>query len=224
MAHAVILLAHGSRHPQARPLIDRLADAASLHLDLPVEVACIELDTPTLPEAAVNLADRYPDLATVTVIPLLFTRNYHRNVDVPRLVRAAQQALEDAGSTAHVAVGETLHNRALRDVLAEKIRRMPRGSQPVLYAAGRPASVAQELTEHCGREVLWTNRPQDVRDLARCHSHLSVQPLFVSHGLLLDQLYEHVDGHARITCALPLGTDLVPVIAQAVHVVAPVAV
>ncbi len=75
-------LAHGSRDPRAAVAIDELmAEVARSRPGLVTTSAFLDLAEPDLSTAVAQL-----DVARAVVVPLLFTRAYHANVDVPDAV------------------------------------------------------------------------------------------------------------------------------------------
>jgi sirohydrochlorin cobaltochelatase len=80
---AVILLAHGAREREwALPfesIRDRLRAAG-----LTVELAFLEIMSPSLEETAARLAER--GVATVTIVPLLLAQGAHLKRDLPAMV------------------------------------------------------------------------------------------------------------------------------------------
>lgn len=211
---AVVLLGHGSRHTQARPVLEQLAASLSLELGLPVAVAVIELDTPDVAGAITNLKATNPQLQQVTVLPLLFTTNYHRRVDVPKQIATARQA----HPWCEISLGGTLHAPQLLELLAQLFAGYDRSAQKVLYAAGRPKLLASQLSEILGEPVWWTNQKTQVEAWLQQGLKLAIQPLFVAPGLLLDQLYESASGKPQVQLGAHLGTQLVAVLQAALTV------
>ena len=80
---AVILFAHGAREPEwARPfesVRDRLCAAG-----LTVELAFLEIMSPSLEEAAARLAETGAE--TVTIVPLFLAQGGHLKRDLPTMV------------------------------------------------------------------------------------------------------------------------------------------
>ena len=81
---AVILFAHGAREPEwARPfesVRDRLHAAG-----MTVELAFLEIMSPSLEEAAARLAQKGVD--TVTIVPLFLAQGGHLKRDLPVVVQ-----------------------------------------------------------------------------------------------------------------------------------------
>ena len=80
---AVILFAHGAREPEwAQPfegIRDRLRAAGNT-----VELAFLEIMSPSLEEAAARLAER--DVETVVIVPLFLAQGAHLKRDLPAMV------------------------------------------------------------------------------------------------------------------------------------------
>lgn len=80
---AVILFAHGAREPEwAQPfesVRDRLRSAG-----LTVELAFLEIMSPSLEEAAARLAEKGAE--TVTIVPLFLAQGGHLKRDLPVMV------------------------------------------------------------------------------------------------------------------------------------------
>jgi sirohydrochlorin ferrochelatase len=84
----VLLVAHGSRHPQARATVEELARAIRRRLPARfVAICALDLEPPTLRAALLQLARR--GARQVRVVPLLFAPGHHVRVDLPRQVAAA---------------------------------------------------------------------------------------------------------------------------------------
>jgi sirohydrochlorin cobaltochelatase len=85
---AVILFAHGAREPEwAQPfesIRDRLRAAG-----LMVELAFLEIMSPSLEQAAARLAERGVD--TVTIVPLFLAQGGHLKRDLPAMVEAIRK-------------------------------------------------------------------------------------------------------------------------------------
>ncbi|MGI8953840.1 MAG: sirohydrochlorin chelatase, partial [Nocardioidaceae bacterium] len=87
-APALVALAHGSRDPRSAATIRALAGlVADMRPDLRVEPAFLELASPSHVEVIDRLASE--GVEEIVVVPLLLTRAYHAQVDVPAVVEAA---------------------------------------------------------------------------------------------------------------------------------------
>ncbi|MGQ0844250.1 MAG: sirohydrochlorin chelatase, partial [Sporichthyaceae bacterium] len=87
----VLLLAHGSRDPRHAATMRRIELATLACAGLPVRIAYLDHHGPSTADAALQLvADGAP---SVTVLPLLLSEAFHRKVDVPAAVLAAQSAV-----------------------------------------------------------------------------------------------------------------------------------
>ena len=83
----VVLLAHGSRHPQGVTSIDRLAVAVTEESGLDSRTAYLDLNQPDLKAAAAGL--REDGHRRAIVVPLLFTPAFHARTDAPAAIAAA---------------------------------------------------------------------------------------------------------------------------------------
>ena len=124
-----------------------------------------------------------------TVVPLLFTNAYHHAIDVPNTVAKEDQL--DITITPGLGTGP-----AVAELLRSQI---PAGAHPVLYAVGssRPEAnrSVEKLAHTIGGEPLFATRGtttgRTLDDIRTTHHRVHILPLFVSHGLLLDQLRTH---------------------------------
>ena len=87
---ALLTLSHGSRHPRAAAGIDRLTAAAGERLGVTARAAHLEFSSPSLMDAARDLAAHGHHCAVV--VPLLFTDAFHARHDVPAALAAAREA------------------------------------------------------------------------------------------------------------------------------------
>ena len=89
-AHAVVLLAHGSRDREwARPLRRLQRLLRSRLAGAPVELAFLELAAPTFDEVLARILRR--GAARVTVVPLFLGRGRHLGRDVASLLARAKR-------------------------------------------------------------------------------------------------------------------------------------
>lgn len=85
MDKAIVLFGHGSRDPLWRlPMETVAARLRTLQPDLPVRCAYLELDTPSLPEAAAELVAA--GAAQVSIVPMFLGTGRHAREDLPALV------------------------------------------------------------------------------------------------------------------------------------------
>ena len=85
---AIIILSHGSRHPEAEGGIGTLARDVESLTGMPTVAAHLEFTAPSLADAARSL--RAAGGTEAVVVPLLFTRGYHATYDVPQVIQAAE--------------------------------------------------------------------------------------------------------------------------------------
>ena len=91
MTTAIILFAHGSRDPLWHKPIQAVAQAiAERDPGLAVRCAYLELSTPSLPEAAADLAAQ--GVTRMRVFPLFLGIGNHAREDLPQLMAQLRQA------------------------------------------------------------------------------------------------------------------------------------
>ena len=105
MTRAIILFGHGSRDPLWRlPMETVAARRRAMQPGTPVRCAYLELDTPTLPEAAAELvADGATDL---TIVPMFLGTGRHAREDLPKLLWQLQAAHPGVAFALQKSVGE----------------------------------------------------------------------------------------------------------------------
>jgi sirohydrochlorin cobaltochelatase len=85
MGKAVILFGHGSRDPLWRlPMETVAARLRAMQPGTPVRCAYLELDTPTLAEAAQELVAG--GAAEISIVPMFLGTGRHAREDLPRLL------------------------------------------------------------------------------------------------------------------------------------------
>lgn len=88
MAHALILLAHGSRDPAwSRPLAALADTLAARDVELDVRIAYVEIQTPALAQVIDELASHTAD---IHVLPVFWAAGGHVSRDLPKLLDDAQ--------------------------------------------------------------------------------------------------------------------------------------
>ena len=81
----IVLFAHGSRDPQwAQPFQEILNRVRASRPECPIELAYLELMSPTLDEAIDSLAEQ--GAAAITVFPLFMAQGGHLRDDLPRIL------------------------------------------------------------------------------------------------------------------------------------------
>lgn len=89
MQRGLILFGHGARDPSWRVPLDALAKtAAGLDANCAVEVAFLEFQSPTLPDAIDALTAR--SVFDITIAPIFWARGGHVDHDLPPLIAAAK--------------------------------------------------------------------------------------------------------------------------------------
>lgn len=193
MTPALLTLSHGSRHPRAAAGIDRLTQAAGRELGVTARAAHLEFDTPTLIDAASDLAAAGHRRAVV--VPLLFTDAFHARHDVPAALDAARRA-----SGLELIPARGLGTGAdIADVLAAHTRPTPGRRLALGHVGSSHASAEQAvrdlaalLAARLGRDVdvVRATGTQGVQGAqgASISTDTHVVPLFVTDALLLDRL------------------------------------
>ncbi|KAB1503090.1 hypothetical protein F7230_06010 [Corynebacterium sp. 320] len=210
----IIILAHGSRHPQADDVIDTLACAVAEQGDREVRAAHLDFSQDTLTSVAADLAEAGHTRAVV--VPLLFTRAFHMRHDVPQALEGAQTAtgldlvLADGLGTEDD-VAEVVARFAMASATRANGGNAPHVGRLALYSVGssvRGANdtvadfttvVGRKLSGMCARAG-GSRTPVQARSFVATgpqaiehefHSfideHTIVQPLFVAPGTLWDK-------------------------------------
>jgi len=105
MSPGLILFAHGARDPLwAAPFEAVAARVRHARPAAQVRLAFLEFMTPTLPEAAAELA--VAGCTRVEVLPLFLGAGGHVRKDMPLLMAALREARPSTVYTLHTAVGE----------------------------------------------------------------------------------------------------------------------
>ncbi|MGW8376277.1 sirohydrochlorin chelatase [Streptomyces sp. ODS28] len=112
-APTLVVVAHGSRDPEARRTVGRLVDRVRrMRPGVRVELGHIELNGPLLGDTLAGL----PEGERAVLVPLLFGRGHHVLHDIPRAVEAAPHV---RATVAGPLGPHPLLAEALRDRLAE---------------------------------------------------------------------------------------------------------
>ncbi len=116
-AHAIVLFAHGSRDPLWRAPMEAVAARIAVqHPGRPVACAYLELCTPTLPDAVVQLVAQ--GARHVTVVPMFLGTGKHAREDLPVLVAQLRASHPDARFSVQTAIGEDPRMTALMAEIA----------------------------------------------------------------------------------------------------------
>ena len=87
----IVLFAHGARDPEwARPFEAIRERIRSTRPEYPIELAYLELMSPTLEEAIASLARR--GAPAITVFPLFMAQGGHLKQDLPRILDAIRES------------------------------------------------------------------------------------------------------------------------------------
>ncbi|MCC2634777.1 sirohydrochlorin chelatase [Ramlibacter sp.] len=102
---AIILFGHGSRDPLWRlPMETVAARLRSQQPGTPVRCAYLELDTPTLPQAAAELVAA--GATEVRIVPMFLGTGRHAREDLPKLLAQLQAAHPQVAFALQKSVGE----------------------------------------------------------------------------------------------------------------------
>lgn len=104
MTTGIILFGHGSRDPLWRLPMEEVAAEIKRRQSGPVRCAYLELCTPSLPDAAIDLIAG--GARHIRVLPLFLGVGKHAREDLPALVSALRTAHPDVGIELLPAVGE----------------------------------------------------------------------------------------------------------------------
>lgn len=210
---ALILVAHGSRHPGTAAVLEGLAanvrqalssanssgDPAS-RAPSSVRVAWLELIDPSLDQACRDLKELGEDSAVI--VPLLFTEAFHRTVDLPEQVDAATR---ETGVSLEIREGLGL-GEGVQRALLERIGNTT--DDVLIMAVGSSNSEANGAVHAFARDVdsailgeataaftVAAPPPLGIdavlvaaRQAARNGRSLTVVPLFTAPGLLWDSV------------------------------------
>ncbi|MCI1255219.1 MAG: hypothetical protein LKG15_00820 [Corynebacterium provencense] len=234
-ATPVICLAHGSRHPEADAAVARIADAVGESTGVPARAAYLDFSPLTFGAVARDLAEA--GYRQVTVVPMLFTRAYHLNNDVPEVL---WEAARETGLEFRLADGPGTGD----DVAALLASRIPRGTRRyILYSVGSSVAGANEtvagLAVRAGNlagledgdvVALTATGPGNTGPAAllaaveqaagSSAAPVHVAPLFTSPGTLWDAAVDVLHGLPRdipVTTGVPLDTAVVPVVLDRVR-------
>ncbi|MDO4908844.1 MAG: CbiX/SirB N-terminal domain-containing protein [Corynebacterium sp.] len=195
----LVTLAHGSRHPQAAPLISELTENCARSLG--VSHMCLDLLEPNL-EPLTHALDAGQQ---VTIVPLLFTQAFHARVDIPALFAPVHDRYpEQVHLTEILGTGEDMAaliaKRATQDA--------PDAQGYILYAVGSSRKAANEAVKDLAQRVAHIlNKPVRVHFATSSRGVMPektehIIPLFSTHGLLLDKI------NNCPSVSQPLGLDL----------------
>ena len=101
----IVLFAHGARDPEwARPFHEICNRVRSSRPEYPIEVAFLELMSPTLEEAINSLAAE--GATAITVFPLFMAQGGHLKQDIPRILDSIRASHPHVPIALERAVGE----------------------------------------------------------------------------------------------------------------------
>jgi sirohydrochlorin cobaltochelatase len=101
----IVLFAHGARDPEwARPFEEIRSRVRSSRPEYPIEIAYLEIMSPTLEEAIDSLANR--GALAITVFPLFMAQGGHLKQDLPKILDAIRASYPRIPIALAPAVGE----------------------------------------------------------------------------------------------------------------------
>ncbi|WP_168207401.1 sirohydrochlorin chelatase [Microlunatus elymi] len=213
----VVLLAHGSRHPQGVASIDRLRAGVEA-VGLPARTAYLDLNEPDIEAAAAAL--KADGCGRAIVVPLLFTPAFHARTDAPAAIAAARHS-----TGVELIVADILGTGdELLPLLASAAEAagIPDDGAVLLGSVGSSRAEANAAVEDLGRRLaslrggpvrtaFATCAPRAVDALLTGPELAGVVSLFVGQGLLLDKITQAAEARG-IPTTVPLETALVPLI------------
>jgi sirohydrochlorin cobaltochelatase len=105
--NAIVLFSHGARDPRWKePIINVQKLMLTQNPDLTVELAFLELMTPSLEELIEDFFSR--NINNVTLVPIFFGQGGHIREDLPKLIEACRQKYPLLNLTVKPAVGENI--------------------------------------------------------------------------------------------------------------------
>jgi sirohydrochlorin ferrochelatase len=224
-APALIALAHGSRDPRSAATINALTQVVEcMRPDIRVAAAFLDLSEPTFDEVVDRLvAEGHSE---IVVVPLLFTKAFHARVDVPSVVKAAEDRHGDISIHVTKVLGIegaffNVLDRRLRDVLRERhVREL---DALVLAGAGSSDPIANAIISRAARAwgahhnlptiaAFASSVPPAAGEAVRAHRadgrrHIAVGLLFLAPGVLPDRVTELAYEAGAVAVAEPLGAS-----------------
>lgn len=219
---ALILLAHGSRHPETKPVLEWLVTLVreampTTRLDAPsvIRLAWLDLDEPDLDTVCAELAAAGHTAAVA--VPLLFTDAFHKRIDIPAQVRDCDRHGVDIIVAEGLGLGEGTRRAVVKRIIeASSGAGLPLPADALVMAVGSSDLAANAavhafagsldgmLPGHVGaafvvgpEEIKGTDAVAVARErAARQGRGLVVVPLFTAPGLLWDRVLEFETGAA----------------------------
>lgn len=236
-ATALVVLSHGSRHPEADASVENLAAAISKseqwqEAAQPPAGYAAHLDFSEDTLAAVACRAARHGHQRLVVVPLLFTTAFHMREDVPAAIAEARKASGiDVIQAEQIGLGSDLLE-LLAGRAREKNSEDMNISKLALFSVGSTTPGANEAVADFARDLAAKistglearafvatgpasregNGPGDLLDWA--DQPTLVIPLFASPGTLLDGLAECAAVARNIHLLPPLGEELAPVVVQ----------
>lgn len=228
--NVIVVLSHGSRHPQADPVIEDIAAEVARITGCDTRAAYLDFHPDTLTVVARRLAGE--NVTRVVVVPLLFSSAFHLNNDVPD---AIAEAREDSG----LDIVQAAAIGAESDVAALLAEDVAPGSEYVVVSVGSSIPGSNETIENLVHRAAQlagarssaafvatggterNNRAaflEYLRQASRSERKpLVIAPLFVAPGLLWDGLRDAAAEITPFAAIQPhLGTRLASIIRERV--------
>ncbi|MDO5029828.1 MAG: CbiX/SirB N-terminal domain-containing protein [Corynebacterium sp.] len=235
---ALILLAHGSRHPGTKPVLQALVDqvrsslpTAGLHAPSQVRLAWLDLDEPSLDQVCSDLAAAGEPRAVA--VPLLFTGAYHSRIDVPDQVRACNRHGIDITVAGGLGLGDGTKRAVVKRIIGAAEDAAFAGTFDALVMAVGSSDVAANAAVHSFAASLdgmlpghvsaaFVVGPEEVKGaaaVAAAHQQarqrgrgLVVVPLFTAPGLLWDRVTDAGSAAEQVAYGEPLSDLLAPIV------------
>lgn len=161
---AVVVLGHGSRNPNARQVLEEVANLLALQTEWEVVPASLQFDRPSLGEAVRKLYEK--GHRQVVVAPYLLFAGNHVGHDIPQQVNSLREELADLSIEVTEPLGLDLRlvsvlESRVRDTLGEQ------GAVPA-SAASSPAAIEEKsfaIIEQLLPDVSWS--PAEKRVVVR---------------------------------------------------------
>ena len=237
---ALILLAHGSRHPDTGIVLDDGVKRVGAALPGPgyggpsqVRLAWLDLDEPLLADVCAELAASGEHHAVA--VPLLFTEAFHARVDVPEQVAQCQRHGVEISVAPGLGLGEGTRRAVLQRIVETACAAEVSGPvDALIMAVGSSDAAANEAVHHFATSLdgnlpgrvsaAFVVGPEDIKGAAAVEAArvraamrgraLVVVPLFTAPGLLWDKVIDEAAPAApgEVLYATPLAELLVPIV------------
>lgn len=233
---ALILLAHGSRHPDTVRVLEALAADVRRHLPdgsangpTHVELAWLDLVQPSLNRVCDSLAQQ--GVRQAVAVPLLFTEAFHAQVDIPQQIADCAQHGISITVTEGLGLGDGTRRAILRRIVEATKEFVPGTMADVVIMGVGSSNERANRAVHFFAEQLDAQLPGHVsasfvvgpeqikgaeavsiaaRKAELRGRQLVAIPLFTAPGLLWDKVRREAEGLAIF--GKPLETLLTPIV------------